>query len=183
MRKIITWLLLTVGVWYLANSGYMLAKAQLSQFLIQDAWQQTLKDKQQHKPWSWADTYPVFTITIPRLHQHSLILEGASGRNLAFSAARLKSSGMPGQAKSTIISGHRDSHFAYLQELQYGDIIMVQTPEKLMSYQVTSLQIVDSKYQQLPIKNQDELVLTTCYPFDALQAGGTLRYVVNSKPI
>jgi len=64
----------------------MLSKAWLSQVLIRQAWQQTLLDKQQHRPWSWADTYPVARLQVPRLAVSSYILEGSSGRNLAFSA-------------------------------------------------------------------------------------------------
>ena len=29
----------------------------------------------------------------------------------------------------------------------------------------------------------DQLVLVTCYPFDALRAGGPLRYVVFADPV
>lgn len=183
MKKAIVFILLSLGVWHISTSGYMLAKAQLSQHLIKDAWQKTLLDKQKHKPWSWADTYPVFEISVPRLNQNSYILEGASGRNMAFSAARISNSGMPGQMKSTVISGHRDSHFEYLQEIQLGDELIVETVINTQKYKVINVEVVDSSLQSLMIRNVDEIILSTCYPFNQLQAGGNLRYVITTKPV
>ncbi|VAW34830.1 LPXTG-site transpeptidase family protein, partial [hydrothermal vent metagenome] len=121
LKTIVTLMLLTLGLWYVSASGYMLSKAWLSQYLIKAAWEQTLVDKQWHKPWSWADTYPVATLEIPRLSTSSYVLAGTSDRNLAFSITHLSSSGMPGQQKTVVLSGHQDSHFDYLQNLQIGD--------------------------------------------------------------
>jgi sortase A len=183
MKKLITLALLGLGCWYITTSGYMLAKAHLSQFLIADAWQKTLEDKKHHKPWSWADTYPIFEIKIPRINKGSYILEGASGRNMAFSAAHTSISGLPGQNKSTIISGHRDSHFDYLQELKLGDEIVTYGQSKNLKFKVIELRVINSRLEKLAIKNKNELILTTCYPFNSLQTGGDLRFVVHAIPI
>jgi sortase A len=46
-------------------------------------------------------------------------------------------------------------------------------------YQVYDLQIVDSKnYKLQTYADEQTLVLATCYPFDAITAGATLRYLV-----
>jgi len=93
---------------------------------------------------------------------------------------------MPGQQKTTVISGHNDSHFGYLQQLMIGDEILLTTVEnnikKISSYRVSGTQIVDGKKQQLKIFNRDELLLTTCYPFNSLTVGGHLRYVIHAIP-
>ena len=187
LKVLISTVILCTGLWHVSASGYMLSKSWLSQILIKLAWQQTLLDKQQHKPWSWADTFPVASLQVPRLAVSSYVLEGSSGRNLAFSATHLSQSGMPGQQKTTVISGHNDSHFGYLQQLLIGDEILLTTVEnnikKISSYRVSSTQIVDSKKHQLKIFNRDELLLTTCYPFDSLTAGGHLRYVIHAIPV
>jgi sortase A len=183
MKKLTTLAVLFIGSWFITSSGYMLAKAHLSHYLIADAWQKTLKDNNYHKPWSWADTYPVFEIKVPRIYKSSYILEGASGRNMAFSAAHTSTSGMPGQNKSTIISGHRDSHFDYLQELKLGDEIITYGKSDNQKFKVTGLKVINSRLEKLTIKNKNELILTTCYPFNALKTGGDLRYVVHATPI
>ena len=36
------------------------------------------------KPWSWADTWPVARIAVPRLGRHAIALAGSSGQALAF---------------------------------------------------------------------------------------------------
>ncbi len=180
VKKIIVLAIMALGFWHVSASAYMLSKAWLSQYLITQSWQQTLADKQNHKPWSWADTYPVATINFPRIKQSSVVLEGSSGRNLAFSVTHLSASGMSGENKTMILSGHRDSHFSYLQDVQKGDEITVQTTQGKFIYQISELRVVDSTKEQLTIANKQELVLSTCYPFDAFMVGGNLRYVVKA---
>ena len=175
--------LLSIGLWQVSTSGYMLAKAWLSQILIADAWSQTLKDKQFHKPWSWADTYPIAQLNIPKLNKNSYILEGSSGRNLAFSATHLPQSGMPDENKSMIVSGHNDTHFSYLQFLQIGDEIEVKTISDNHVYKIKQIEIVNSQISQLLIKDKKELILTTCYPFNSLTTGSKQRLVVYASKI
>ncbi|VAW36783.1 hypothetical protein MNBD_GAMMA01-634, partial [hydrothermal vent metagenome] len=104
-------------------------------------------------------------------------------RNLAFSITHLSSSGMPGQQKTVVLSGHQDSHFDYLQNLQIGDKILLKTIDKTTHYYVQRTAVVDSRQQKLKIRNKDELLLTTCYPFNSLTAGGNLRYMVYAVPV
>jgi len=182
LRYKITFTFIIIGLWHISASGYMLGKAHLSQYLIKQAWHKTLQDKANHKPWSWADTYPVFEISVPRLNENSYVLSGANGRSMAFSAAHITNSGQPGGPKTTIVSGHRDSHFEYLKNIKLGDKIYTVTKNNTYTYIVNSIKIIDSKKEKLIIQNINELVLTTCYPFNSLQFGGNLRYVVSSKP-
>jgi sortase A len=108
------------------------------------------------------------------------VLEGASGRNMAFGPARTESSGMPGDSISTIISAHNDSHFSFLGHVKLNDTINVTTLKGDFVYQVKDIRVVDSSKQQVVINQQDELILTTCYPFNALQTGGNMRYQVTA---
>lgn len=181
--KTVTVIILMAGIWHVSASGYMLSKAWLSQYLIKEAWQQTLADKLNHKPWSWADTYPIAELRVKRLAMSGYVLEGSSARNLAFSATHLENSGMPGQNKTIVVSGHRDSHFEYLQNLKIGDEIELNTINGLAAYVVNQINVVNSKNSKIRILNKEELLLTTCYPFGALSAGGNLRFVVYATPV
>ena len=178
--KLIMAALLTVGSWQVGSSVYLLAKAQLAQYLIADAWVETLQDGEQHRPWSWADTHPVAKLSFPSLNQTSYVLEGANGRNMAFGPARTESSGMPGDTISTIISAHNDSHFNFLGQVKLNDEVHIETLKGQFAYRVIDLKIVDSSQQHVTINQQDELILTTCYPFNALQTGGKMRYQVTA---
>jgi len=175
--------LFIVGSWQVGSSAYLLAKAHLAHYLIADAWQATLLDKQVHKPWDWADTHPVAKLSFPAIREISYVLEGASGRNMAFGPARSLASGMPGDAVSTVISAHNDSHFSFLELVQINDLIHIETTAGQFTYRVKDLKVVDSSQQKIDIRQQDELILTTCYPFNALQTGGNMRYQLTAQRI
>lgn len=181
--KFVLGLLFTVGSWQVGSSVYLLAKAQLAQYLIADAWQTTLKQGGQQKPWEWADTYPIAKLSFPNLDQTSYVLEGANGRNMAFGPARTLTGGMPGDSLSTIISAHNDSHFSFLKEVKLGELIHVETIDGNFAYRIKDLKVIDSSKYQILINQTDELILTTCYPFGALQSGGQFRYQVTAVRI
>jgi len=83
-----------------------------------------------------------------------------------------------------ILSGHRDTHFKFLQELQTGDLLRLRTRNETRDYRVNWLEAVDSRVQQLVIDHSIErLTLLTCYPFDAPTPGGPLRWVVTAMPV
>ena len=68
--------------------------------------------------------------------------------------------------------------------MQKGQTLQLQVASgKILDYEVQSLQIVDASRASLSVNlTAEALVLVTCYPFDALQAGGPLRYVVTVTP-
>jgi sortase A len=52
------------------------------------------------------------------------------------------------------------------------------------AYRVADIRVVDSRQQPLSLQyEQAELRLVTCYPFNSLQSGGPLRYVVSAWQI
>lgn len=179
-------MLLLLGMWQLASASYMWTKAWLSQVLIADAWNKTVDEKKYHKPWSWADGYPIAKLSVPKLQKSRYILSDSSGRNLAFSAAHMPQSGLPGESKSIVIAGHNDSHFAFLPELTIGDEVLLDgliNGQKMTEhYLIKSIHIIDSRYEKINVINNKELILVTCYPFDGLSIATTDRYVVKAIP-
>lgn len=172
----------------LAEFGYgtwIPAKAWLSQVLLEHSWQETLSDHTLNKPWPWADTRPVLQLEFAKDQQRFIVLESDSGQSLAFGPGMLASSMMPGEAGNTVISGHRDTHFRFLQTVGTGDRVTLKDRYGLSHhYEVTDMQIIDSSKTQLWLNTEDDrLTLVTCYPFDAIVAGGDLRYVVNATRI
>ena len=68
--------------------------------------------------------------------------------------------------------------------MQLGELIRVQNREGLwQDYSVDSIDIIDTSVHAGIVVDQasEELVLITCYPFDAIQTGGPLRYVVTAR--
>jgi sortase A len=85
----------------------------------------------------------------------------------------------------TVISGHRDTHFKILHDTKIGDLIdVVTTQGEAVNYQVNTIEVVDSRVATINTEQPGQtLVLVTCYPFDAIVAGGPLRYVVTAKEV
>ena len=132
-------------------------------------------------PWPWADTRPAAVLSVPRLDIRLFVLEGGSGRNLAFGPVFLDAT-LGGADR--IISGHRDTHFRFLRELRAGDLIRLTGQEGSRWFEVASLEVVDSRTRELVIEpGVERLGLVTCYPFDDPVAGGPLRYVVTALPL
>lgn len=183
LRAAALWAVLAGSLWQFGGAGYIHVKALLAQTLLRDAWAQTLVDTQPVKPWPWADTWPVARLLAPRHAQDLIVLAGASGRTLAFAPGHLNGSAILGQSGRTIIAGHRDTHFAFLREIQPGDELRLQDHTGATHrFTVTDTRVVDSQATQLSLDSAKELVLVTCYPFDAIAAGGPLRFLVFARP-
>jgi sortase A len=172
--------LLTIGLWQLGEGSWIYAKAGLAQHLLQRAWSRTLAGETKSKPWPWADTWPVARLLVPSQHIDQIVLEGAYGRTLAFGPGQVESERPIGTSSTIILTGHRDTHFRFLKRLQQRDVIELDTPTgQRLRYRVKETRIADSRSASIGIEQgQPQLVLVTCYPFDAIQAGGPLRYVV-----
>ena len=172
---------LTAAV-FLFDALWIPVKAELAQHLLERAWLRTLAGEPDAKPWPWADTRAVAILEVPRLGLREIVLEGSSGRNLAFGPTLVNTSRLD-ETADRILSGHRDTHFSFLKELQTGDLLRLHTTTQTLDYRVSWQEAIDSRQQQLVIEdNIERLTLLTCYPFDALTAGGSLRWVVTALP-
>lgn len=157
-------------------------KAELAQHLLERAWLRTLEGEPDARPWPWADTRAVAILEVPHLGLREIVLEGSSGRNLAFGPT-LVNTGRLDQSSDRILSGHRDTHFSFLKELKTGDLLRLHTRTEIRDYRVSWQETVDSRHQTLVTDDRiDRLTLLTCYPFDAAVAGGPLRWVVTALP-
>jgi len=159
------------------NAAWIPVKAELAQWLIERSWQ----SGGQARPWPWADTRPAAVLEVPDHGVRLLVLEGNSGRNLAFGPVF---SDGTAQENDMVISGHRDTHFDFLQRVKPGDRLLIIRRSGEMQYEVVQTDIVDSRRAELMIDpGMHRVSLVTCYPFDRANAGGPLRYVVTALPV
>ncbi|MEM7430605.1 MAG: class GN sortase [Pseudomonadota bacterium] len=174
---------LCMGFWQLGQGAYIPAKAWVAQELMERAWNRASEGTSQPAPWPWADTWPVARLTVVNDDVSLIVLSGGSGRTLAFGPGHLSASAMPGELGNTVIAGHRDTHFAFLQRLTVGDSLVLETPAgKRHLYKVIGLDVVDARRGNLQLDTQAPILsLVTCYPFEATDPGGPLRYVVTAK--
>ncbi len=171
------------GMWQIGSASYIHAKAILAQVLLETAWDKTVHGQQEVKPWPWADTWPISRLDVPGLGIDRIVLAGASGSSLAFGPGHLFGSSLPGQQGNTVIAGHRDTHFRFLQDIQRGDLIQMQLlTGETIQYEVTETIIADEKEAEyIANTSENTLTLITCYPFNAIRPGGPLRYLVIAK--
>ncbi len=175
--------LLCLGFWQLGQGAYMPTKAWLAQEMMQRAWRRAEMGDENMAPWPWADTYPVARLSARNGAIELIILEGGSGRTLAFGPGHLSVSVMPGQSGNSIIAGHRDTHFQFLQFLNEGETLLLEMPDgRSHLYRVSAIDVVDSRRGSILLDTDAAMLsLVTCYPFGAVNGGGPMRYVVSAE--
>jgi len=186
MRRIniIVIVLLSSSLWQFSSASWIHTKAIIAQQLLNHAWDLTLNDSAMntHKPWPWADTWPVAKLSAPQHNVEQIVLAGDNGSSLAFGPGHSFASTAPNTTGTTVISAHRDTHFKFLKDIKINDILYLQTVNHTESYRIYDLQIIDSKTYSIQIdRDNKQLILVTCYPFNSLSSGGSLRYLVFSE--
>jgi len=181
--RVIAFLILSVGLCFLVSGSWIQIKAVIAQALLERSWEQTLSHGNPVQPWAWADHWPVTQLKIPKAKSELIVLSGDSGSSLAFAPGWNTKSAKPGEQGVTVISGHRDTHFKILKDIEIGDSIDIVTAQgEAVNYQVETIDVVDSRVATIKTEQSGHvLVLVTCYPFDAVVAGGPLRYVVTAE--
>ena len=184
MKRVITPILLGLGLFFLSQGLYMDVKAEVAQMLIATSWNDRAKNEAPVKPWHWADTRVIASLEVARLKQSVYVMQDDSGESLAFGPGHMPASAPPSADGHVVIAGHRDSHFAFLKNIKVGDVISTENYQsQTLQYRVTELFIIDSTEEQIPLYDEAMLTLITCYPFDDFIPGGPLRLIVNAEPI
>ena len=177
-------LLALVGLILFGQGAYIHAKALLAQMLLQRAFDQTIATGQVTKPWSWADTWPVARIEVKRIGASAIVLAGSSGQALAFGPGHVELTADAGERGVAVYSAHRDTHFAFLRNVKIGDEIDVTRDDgKTFRYRADGSSVVRFDASGIdPLSDGYELVLSTCWPFDALTSGPE-RYLLHATLI
>jgi len=172
-----------LGMATFAYGAYIPIKAELAQLLIHRAWSQSIETGQSIKPWSWADMHPVLRLEFKAHNQDLIVLSGDTGNVLAFGPGLSSETPFISNESTLLISAHRDTHFTFLQDVALGDEILLTNANNTQHlYKITNIEIIDTEKQDILLDDSQSIIkLVTCYPFDALVASGSLRYVVNAQ--
>jgi sortase A len=174
-------LIAALGVAGIAKGGWIHAKARLGQALIARAWQRSEPGGAPLRPWPWADTGPVARLQVPELGVDVFVLNGGTGRTLAWGPGHLAGTALPGGPGNAVVGGHRDTHFAFLRDLSIGSEILAEDRAgHRRRYRVVRRFVTDEHDARVLAQDGDvdRLTLVTCWPFDALEVGGPDRFVV-----
>jgi sortase A len=167
------------GVLLIGDALYIRVKAALAQALLNRAFATEIAAGAVVKPWPWADTWPTARIEVPRLKARAIVLAGGSGQALAFGPGHLERTPDPGEPGTAVYAAHRDTHFAFLGEIEASDEIVVTRRDRAtMRFRVTGTQVVRWDESRIdPAAPGRHLALVTCWPLDSALPG-PLRFVV-----
>jgi sortase A len=173
--------LLASGVALLGEQAWLGAKAALAEALIDRALDRHLEDGRPHRPWSWADTWPMARLECPRLGLARPVLAGSSGGSLAFGLGHLDGTAPPNGRGNCVVAGHRDTWARFLGSLREGDVLRLRSHGETVDYTVDAVAVVhESEAWVSEPTEARRLTLVTCYPFSGL-LGSPWRFVAVAR--
>lgn len=104
-------------------------------------------------------------VTIPKINLDAVVVEGTGHRQLLLGPGHMSETPAPGEIGNSVITGHRDTFFRHIYELNKGDQIEVRRNGKLFTYEVTGKKVVQPEDIWVIKQTKDkQLTLITCYP-------------------
>jgi LPXTG-site transpeptidase (sortase) family protein len=127
---------------------------------------------------------PIARLLIPRLGVDEIVLEGVDDNTLNAGPGHLPGSVYPGERGNSVISAHRDRHFARLGEIKVGDTLVTEgsAHRGRERWVVISRRVIAANAPALFHTREAMLTLTTCWPIRYLGTAPE-RLVVSAIPI
>lgn len=104
-------------------------------------------------------------VIVKKIGLDAIVVEGASRKQLSEGPGHMKETAMPGEVGNAVITGHRDTFFRHIYELNKGDEIVVRRAGQVYRFEVTGKKIVYPEDTSVIRPTSDaQLTLITCYP-------------------
>jgi len=192
MRKF-AGLLIIAGFIFIAFGGYQLIKTEQAQSKSLEEAKTLLSTKKSNS--DIADTVSaedflpdhgetVGLLHIPRLEAELPIIEGTDEDDLEKGVGHYAGTAYPFQNDQIVLSGHRDTVFRRMGELEIGDLLTVEVEYGERSYEIVDTKIVDADDRTIivPTAPDEVLTVTTCYPFTFVGSAPD-RYIITAHPV
>ena len=183
------WLAILSLIGGLTGAGLLLhdlcieIKARVAHQRIERAFGRHVADGGAHRPWPWADHYPIGKLEHPELEITRYVLSGATGASLAFSVGHVDGTGRLNGPGNAVLAGHRDTAFRFLKHVRVGDQMRLAASGRTTTYRVRRVEAVHERdVGLLEPGDGATLRLLTCYPFDRWQRG-PWRWLVELVPM
>ncbi|MDE5413819.1 class D sortase [Alkalihalobacterium chitinilyticum] len=123
-------------------------------------------------------------LSIPAIHAELPIVEGTDEDELEKGVGHYKGTAWPTQNDQIVLSGHRDTVFRRMGDLEIGDQFIIKLPYGEFAYEIEGTKIVDADDRTIigSTAPDEVLVVTTCYPFSYVGSAPD-RYIIYAKPI
>lgn len=189
MKKI-SIVLIIAGIFFLGFGGFQLYQTKTAQSKSLEEARSLLNSKntpsQKTRPEKFNPKTgeSVGLLHIPKLKADLPIVEGTDEDDLEKGVGHYKGTAYPLQKDQIVLSGHRDTVFRRMGELDIGDILTLKLPYGDFSYKITETKIVDADDRTIivPTAPEEVLTVTTCYPFSYIGSAPD-RYIITAKPM
>ncbi|SFA87934.1 sortase A [Lentibacillus halodurans] len=188
-------ILLIIGALFMAAGGYQWFKTNYAQSSSLDEAKNILAEAKNETfgtsissnntdHFQPAEGETVGILNIPRLEADLPIVEGTDEDELEKGVGHYNGTAYPLQNDQIVLSGHRDTVFRRMGELELGDILNVQLPYGDFSYKIVETEIVDADDRSVisPTAPEEVLTVTTCYPFTYI-GNAPERYIITALPV
>ncbi|HET6843794.1 MAG TPA: class D sortase [Candidatus Angelobacter sp.] len=163
-KKIASTVLVMCGLALLGYAGSEYWQMYRSQRELEVQWQNQMSAKvATERPLSAGDM--LTRVSIPKISLDAIVVEGTAHKQLAIGPGHIVETAMPGEQGNAVITGHRDTFFRHIYELNKGDEILVRRNGQVFHYRVTGKKIVQPEDVSVLKQTSDaQLTLITCYP-------------------
>jgi len=122
-------------------------------------------------------------LTIPKLDGVLPIVEGVNEDELSKGVGHYQGTSFPLDNNQIVLSGHRDTVFRGMGDLEIGDTMTVSLPYGDFEYEIYEMYVTGADDLSVIVPHDEEvLTVTTCYPFNFI-GNAPDRYIINAKPL
>lgn len=190
MVKYLTLLLIIGGLMFIGLGSYDFYKSSKAQTKslakAYEVLKEPLKEVSSKIPHSFLPKQgeTVGLLEIPKIDRTLPIIEGTDEKELNKGVGHLQGTGYPTQDSQIVLSGHRDTVFKRMGELDIGDTLTIHLPYGTFTYKIAHTRIVNADDQTV-VKStfpNEELIVSTCYPFSFI-GDAPERYIITAYPL
>ena len=168
MRRVLSPVLVILGALLLGYVGAQYAHMYLEQRHLAQEWQkqqQVLRGDPAAEIRVRPTENGLTRLSVPKIDLDSVVVEGTSHKSLLLGPGHMTETPEPGALGNSVITGHRDTFFRHIHELERGDSLLVQREGKTFKYEVVGKKVVEpDDLSVLGPASDSRLTLITCYP-------------------
>jgi sortase A len=131
-------------------------------------------------PYSDSATAPQGLVEARSIGMTAPVVGGDASPQLAVAVGHVPGSAWPGEPGTTVLAAHDVTYFSDIGQLVDGSVVDFATPCATYIYRVSGHQIVETGSPVYSSATEQELVLETCYPENALYLTDK-RYLVTAN--